>query len=503
MNRDSTPEPFLDWFGIWPGGSGYEADGRGYYHAAPKGVELVVQPPLGKRDLNLQRNHPWEDDKPRVETLLQEDGRFRMWYSSSLPDRETVLCYAESEDGFEWHKPELGLYEFDGSTGNNIVGAGLGGAIFLDTNPNAPDSERYKLIFKTGAWNRSGASIAGAEDETDALVLREKLASDGYSEQDIRATIGLEGRVMGAVSPDGLRWKALETPLLEMFCDCDNIAFYDQAADRYVGYFRHNMFRETIPTEWPPNPWRCIGRAETDDFRRWPTPHVVLQPDLDEPTLDLYTNAYAPYPGDRYHLMFPSVYYRGTDARDVQLAVSRNGHTWTRYKSTLLARGSEGSNEEGMMSVRHGIFSFDDNRWGLLYVGMDARHNESYYYDDHRVYSNGFAFWKRDRFVGLEAEVDGQVTLLPRVCGGGRLLLNFKTETGGWVRAAFMEPMLWPPARTGMISGFSFDDCEPLRGDQLEGEVRFHGSANLSELKGRNICLCLELFRATVFATTM
>ena len=66
-----------------------------------------------------------------------------------------------------------------------------------------------------------------------------------------------------------------------------------------------------------------------------------------------------------------------------------------------------------------------------------------------------------------------------------------------------LEPMLWPPAKIDTIAGFGFDDCEPLRGDQLEGEIRFRGSADLSALKGRNICLCLELFRATVFSTLM
>ena len=219
--------------------------------------------------------------------------------------------------------------------------------------------------------------------------------------------------------------------------------------------------------------------------------------------MDLYTNSYAPYPTGTYHLMFPSLYYRGTDDLDLQIAVSRNGHTWSRHKTPLLTRGPEGSNEEGMMWVRHGVFTFAEDRWGLLYNGMDARHNESYYYDAHRVDSNGFALWKRDRFVGLEAEVDGRVTLLPRVCGGERLLLNLKTERGGWVRAAFMEPMLWPPAKIDPIEGFGFDDCEPLRGDHIEGEIRFRGSADLSSLKGRNICLCLELFRARIFSTLM
>jgi hypothetical protein len=66
-----------------------------------------------------------------------------------------------------------------------------------------------------------------------------------------------------------------------------------------------------------------------------------------------------------------------------------------------------------------------------------------------------------------------------------------------------MEPMLWPPAKIDPIAGFGFDDCEPLRGDHLDGEVSFHGNADLSTLKGRNICLCIELFRARVFSTLM
>ncbi len=73
-SENAVPEPFLDWFGIWPGASGYETDGRGYLHASPQGVRLVVQPPSQKQDLNLRQDRDWEDDGPRVETLLQEDG---------------------------------------------------------------------------------------------------------------------------------------------------------------------------------------------------------------------------------------------------------------------------------------------------------------------------------------------------------------------------------------------------------------------------------------------
>ena len=37
-----------------------------------------------------------------------------------------MTCYAESKDGIHWTKPDLGLFEFDGSKKNNIVWDGPG-----------------------------------------------------------------------------------------------------------------------------------------------------------------------------------------------------------------------------------------------------------------------------------------------------------------------------------------------------------------------------------------
>jgi hypothetical protein len=34
---------------------------------------------------------------------------------------QEVTCYAESEDGINWKKPRLGLFEVNGSSANNIV----------------------------------------------------------------------------------------------------------------------------------------------------------------------------------------------------------------------------------------------------------------------------------------------------------------------------------------------------------------------------------------------
>src|SRR6185437_3965272 len=74
-----------------------------------------------------------------------------MWYAAYDHnyhiDADGVLCYAESNDGVRWRKPELGLMDYDGSKQNNLVlGKDSHGAcVFLD--PRAVAAERYKIAY--------------------------------------------------------------------------------------------------------------------------------------------------------------------------------------------------------------------------------------------------------------------------------------------------------------------------------------------------------------------
>jgi len=94
----------------------------------------------------------------------------------------TMLAYAESADGVSWVKPDVGTVEYNGSRDNNLVFGldlslgrhAIGAYVFKD--PAALPDEEYKLVHMGGDGGRF--------------------------------------YVWGAVSPDGLRWRALERPLL-------------------------------------------------------------------------------------------------------------------------------------------------------------------------------------------------------------------------------------------------------------------------------------------------
>ena len=103
-------------------------------------------------------------------TVLQEDGRFRMWYyachrganpdwpAQVMPQVEAwgdslqvgPLCYAESSDGMEWTKPKLGQVLFKGSRDNNVLALPdplVATAMVMRDGQDADPQRRYKLVY--------------------------------------------------------------------------------------------------------------------------------------------------------------------------------------------------------------------------------------------------------------------------------------------------------------------------------------------------------------------
>ena len=89
--------------------------------------------------------------------VLHDQGRFRMWYyachlSQERPGflEEGPVCYAESEDGIHWVKPDLGQVLWRGSLANNALkladlhNEGLH-VIKEDDEPDA--MRRYKMVY--------------------------------------------------------------------------------------------------------------------------------------------------------------------------------------------------------------------------------------------------------------------------------------------------------------------------------------------------------------------
>jgi hypothetical protein len=95
----------------------------GLYQRFPQAEKVVVtglEPgPAGSWDSRLTEV---------TGSVLVEDGRFRMWYIC-MPEAEShdenadhnFTCYAESDDGIHWRKPDLGITAQQRYPGNNLL----------------------------------------------------------------------------------------------------------------------------------------------------------------------------------------------------------------------------------------------------------------------------------------------------------------------------------------------------------------------------------------------
>lgn len=124
-------------------------------------------PALPDEDVLTFRN-PWEEGQGFVGTVIEEEGIYKFWYENQAWDAKNkrsvglFQCYATSRDGIHWEKPSLGIVEYEGSTENNIVMAGVsGGTVFID--PVARPEERYKYV----GFARADPRWAGSKVEDE------------------------------------------------------------------------------------------------------------------------------------------------------------------------------------------------------------------------------------------------------------------------------------------------------------------------------------------------
>jgi len=241
----------------------------------PWGIRIAAQPAKHVGPL-LETERPWEAKGVGLSNIIHDEGTYRAWGICMNAENEQWPCYFESKDGMNWERPELGLIEYDGSRKNNLIGPGVragqllgiqgrckffGWSVFKD--PSAPAEERYKAL-------RNGELVR--EEFEDYLKRR----PDDW--EPVADRVGKIVTISGAVSPDGINWKWLPDPLVVEHADGQMIAHYDERLGNYVMYTRNRMvgFRSEQTPEYGGlmsvaiAARRAIGRAETDDFRRFP-----------------------------------------------------------------------------------------------------------------------------------------------------------------------------------------------------------------------------------------
>jgi hypothetical protein len=227
----------------------------------------------------------------------------------------------------------------------------------------------------------------------------------------------------------------------------------------------------------------------SSDFLHWSEPRVIIEPEVDDPEfLQFYGMGGFRY--GHYWLGTLWAYHVHDQTMDVQLAVSRDGHTWTRPfpGHRLIRLGAAGDFDSGMiLSATSPVVVGDDVH--LYYGGFDYRHDGS------GRGAIGLATLKLDRWGGLRTGRHASLVTKPFEFNGSALTLNVDAM-GGEVRAEVLDEGGQP------ISPFSMSESMPVTGDQIHHRLSWTQGGDLSSLQGRHIALRMGIANATVYGIT-
>jgi len=414
------------------------------------GLQRVVnQPTKHHENPVLTYEHPWEGNCVITWGSViydDEEKLFKIWYEvyKKFPKHGdgTLLCYATSEDGIKWDKPELGVYDYFGSKANNIVfwlkGKGIDAPTVLPVPAPTPEL-KYRLYFHQ------------------------------------------ERGIYTATSADGVHWDLNERVLIEAGDRCS--AHYDPDRKKFV-----------VITRIPGRGLRTCGLWESDDGEDFTHVGEILAPDDQDPEeTQLYGMIYANYAGLR--LGFLEMFFVPTRLLDTQLAYSRDGITWHRAvdRQTFLSLGPPGAWDQAWVTPSQNPPIRIGDRLYIFYQGRQTLHWAVEPYG--HIGSIGLAFLRPDAFVSLDAQCDeGCVTTTPLRLDGDALHINAFARPG-YVLSEVTD------ASGGPIEGFTREDCVPLSmTDALDHTVAWKGERQLGELRDQTVRLRFYLRGAKLFS---
>ena len=409
---------------------------------------------------------PWEGNTSGYYTLFQDGDRYRMIYRGWAHDPESmkqlrpeVTCYAESTDGIHWEKPELGLFDFEGSKANNIIvrsGNGIHNfTAFRDTNPDCPPEARYK-------------ALGGSKEK------------------------GKHG-LMYFRSADAIHWEQVgkEPVITEGAFDSQNLAFWDAERGEYRAYWR--IFTEGVvdAKQWKPGGYRAIRTATSKDFVNW-EPHQDLTYPEGTPNQHLYTNAIQPYfRAPHLFVGFPTRYLPDQGQRvEPIFMISRDGTHFQRFNEPVVPESAPADRKGNRSNYL---------TWGLF--PLPGKPDEMSVYATEAYYGpvpgrvRRFVY-RLDGFVSRRASPEGgEILTKPLTFSGNHLSLNYAARSdGGSVKIEIQDAAGKP------IPGFTLADSVPLAGDAVKATAHWKSGYDLSSLAGTPVRVRFVLSDADLFS---
>lgn len=282
----------------------------------------------------LVGDKPWETYTIGYSMVLNVRGKYEMWYEAfsletSRDDFGSYLCYAYSDDGVNWIKPELGKVSYNGSFSNNI-------------------------LFDGKAVNGIHGPFVYFDRGVFFLVVNQIVRNQGSPQYLISI----------AESIDGINWSPFE-PILEYYSDTQNslIKYRNR-----LQLFLRSWIGGVIVGE------RAVARSKSigNSIKAFEQPSFVFRNSFER---DVYSSGAVNFE-NKVLICFTSKYKKFEDQVDLSLVFSLDGEN---YFTSIIQpdwKRDDFSWDSRSIYASPSLIKESDSTYFLYYTGSDRRHNQ-------------------------------------------------------------------------------------------------------------------------------
>jgi hypothetical protein len=457
------------------------------------------------REVIIKSEQPWDGDAFFISSIYQQDGLYSMLYrgrDAGIGDERpsaTYLCLATSEDGLTWDKPNLGLVDFNGSKANNIVAIEGGKAMpfcftFYDPRPETPANERVKAIDM-----REGERRAGGEGK--GLRAQIMGSADGKVWHDLPIEANLKSDWVNAFDGGSVSWSEVEQAFVGYFRWWDT-----KAEPKYADWM---IVRPGVRTAF---------RSISKDLVTWSKPEPMTYGDT--PAEHFYETCTAPYfRAPNLYIVLANRFNPGRRALTLEEERSLEITRFPGNKDTPTYTFASDANDLVLLTTKPGSSAFDRpfmeafQRPGPELGNWASRCNYaslsggviptgpaeiSFYISRHHLQKTNYIqriSLRTDGFASVNAPyAGGGMVTVPFTYTGDHLVINYATSAAGEVKVELQD------ANGNPLPGFTFEDCDVLIGDRIDGPVSWHGQKSLARYIGKPVRLSFKLMDADIYS---
>ncbi len=357
------------------------------------------------------------------------EGGYRAYYNGTV--HESGVAVAHSADGICWEKTPLDQVTIDGIPTNRLNLDGLqdrghvtqprvvrdgNGEWFMWCWFHLGEKGYFRLVLL-----KSHDGLAWSSQGPDRVILLHPADKE----------LGQNAWVAGLTSASDSDRFANERTLdfvaaksLRTNDSCHILYNPERGVFEYYGVWLLPVDESTCrvtPHDNAPGVLRALHRRESEDGVSWSPPELILTPDGHDPLHQqfYYLNVHRE---NGWYIGFLGNYRCWEQTHDVELVFSRDGRQWQRpLRGGFFPRGAEGEIDTFAAYAWSNMAIDLDDRWRLLYRGVNVPHNLKWKTPNGKVTQDGLTAryetmaveFPKGRFAGLRADrnIVGSVTL--------------------------------------------------------------------------------------------